>query len=68
MVAGFPTTSAISAYHHQRGVLDKTLCDKVYYNVVTGDRYMWFSPGTTVSCTNNTDRQLKYCLSCRLTP
>ena len=39
MVVGFTTTYAISAYHHSRcefescswrGVLDTTLCDKVY--------------------------------------
>jgi len=38
MVVGFTTTYAISAYHHKRhfeshswaGVLDITLCDKVY--------------------------------------
>ena len=35
------------------GVLDTTLCDKVCQWLVTGQ---WFSPGTTVSSTNQTDR------------
>ena len=34
------------------GVLDTTLCDKVYQSVVTG---WWFSPGPPVSSTNKTD-------------
>jgi hypothetical protein len=37
-----------------RGVLDTTLCDKVYQLLATG---RWFSPGTPVSSTNKTDRQ-----------
>jgi hypothetical protein len=35
-----------------RGVLDTTLCDKVYQRLVTG---RWFSLSTPVSSTNNTD-------------
>ena len=55
MVVGFTTTYAISAYHHERcefkprswrGVLDTILCDKVC---------RWFSPGTPVTSTNETD-------------
>jgi hypothetical protein len=37
----------------RRGVLDTTLCDKVYQWLATG---RWFSPGTPVSSTNKTDR------------
>jgi hypothetical protein len=49
MVVGFTTTCAISAYHHEscdfeprawRGVLDRTLCDKVCQWLATG---RWFS-------------------------
>ena len=62
MIAGFTTTCAISAYHHENcefdshswwGVLDTTLCYKVCQWLVT-DR--WFSPGTPVTSTNETDR------------
>jgi hypothetical protein len=62
MVVGFKTTSAISAYRHQRcefesrswrGVHDTTLCDKVCQSLATG---RWFSPGTPVFSTNKTDR------------
>ena len=62
MVVASTTTYAISVYHHQscefeprswRGVLDTTLCDKVYQRRATG---RWFSPGTLVSSTNKTDR------------
>ena len=62
MVVGFATTCAISAYHRYscefeprswRGVRDITLCDEVYQCLVTG---WWFSPGTTVSSNNKTDR------------
>ena len=35
-----------------RGVLDKTLCDKVCQSLAGG---WWFSPGTPVSSTNKTD-------------
>jgi hypothetical protein len=57
MVVGFTTTYAISAYHHWcefksrsgRGVLDTTLCDKVYQWLATGQ---WFSQGPPVSSTN----------------
>ena len=61
MVVGFTTTYAISAYHHQscefescswRGVLDITLCNNVCQCLVAGQ---WFSPGTLVSTTNETD-------------
>jgi hypothetical protein len=38
----------------RRGVLDTTLCDKVRQLLAT-DR--WFSPGTSVSSINKTDRQ-----------
>jgi hypothetical protein len=37
----------------RRGVLDTTLCDKVYQWIATG---RWFSPGTPVSSINKTDR------------
>jgi hypothetical protein len=55
------TTCVISAYHHKscefeprswRGVLDTTLCDKVYQGLTTG---RWFSHDTPVSSTNKTD-------------
>ena len=36
-----------------RGVLDKTLYDKVCQWIVAG---LWFSPDTPVSCTNKTGR------------
>jgi len=50
MVVGFTTTYAISAYHHKsfefeahswQGVLDTTLCNKVYSdkNVIILDRF-----------------------------
>ena len=61
MVVGFTTTSAIIAYHHYscefeprswQGVLDTTLCDKVFQRLEKGQ---WFSPGTPVSSTNKTD-------------
>ena len=61
MVVWFTTACAISAYHHWscefkprslRGVLDTTLCDKVCQWLVTGQ---WFSLGTPVSSTNETD-------------
>ena len=59
MVVGFPTTCAISAYHHKCefksrscwGVLDTTLCNKVCQLLFATGR--WFSP---VSSTNKTDR------------
>ena len=62
MVVGFTTTYAISAYHHWscefiprswRGVLDTTLCDKVFQWLAAGQ---WFSTSTPVSSTNKTDR------------
>ena len=64
MVVGFTATCAISTYHHWscefeprswEGVLDMTLCDKVYHwlDTVTG---WWFSPGTPVSSINKSDR------------
>ena len=37
----------------RRDVLDTTLCDKVCQRLVAGQ---WFSPGTSVSSTNKTDR------------
>jgi hypothetical protein len=46
-VAGIETTSC-----SWRGVLDITLCDKVYQLFSTG---RWFSSGTPVSMTNKTD-------------
>jgi hypothetical protein len=58
MVAGFTTSCAISAYHHESceleshswwGVLYTTICDKVCQWLATG---RWFSSGTTVSSTN----------------
>ena len=57
MVVEFTTTCAISTYHHLccefeprswRGVLHKTLCDKVCQWLETG---RWFSPGIPVSST-----------------
>jgi hypothetical protein len=48
-VVGFTTTCAISAY---QGVLDTTLCDKVYHRLATGQ---WFSLDTSVCFTNKTD-------------
>ena len=51
---------AINAYHQEseleprswRGILDTTLCDKVYQWLATG---RWFSPGTLVSSINKND-------------
>jgi hypothetical protein len=63
MVVIFATTYVISTYHHQssefephswRGVLNTTLCNKVFQWRATG---RWFSPGPPVSPTNKTDRQ-----------
>ena len=59
MIVGFTTTFAISAYHQMLWVRISirarctTLCDKVCRWLVTG---RWFSPGTSVSLTNKTDR------------
>jgi hypothetical protein len=39
-------------FYSERGVLDKTLCDKVCQWLVAGQ---WFSPSTSVSSTNKTD-------------
>ena len=39
-----------------RGVLDKTLCDKVFQWLVAGRWFSWFSLDTPVSYTNKTDR------------
>jgi hypothetical protein len=62
MVVGFKTTYAISAITTSivssnptqggGGVFDTTLCDKVCQLLVAG---RWFSPGTLVSSTNQTD-------------
>ena len=63
MVVGFTTTCAIIAYHHLscefeprswRGVLDTTLCDKVYQWLATSQ---WFSQGTPIFSTNKNDCQ-----------
>ena len=57
MVVEFTTICAIIAYHHLscefephswRGVLDKTLCDKVCQLLATG---LWISLGTPISAT-----------------
>ena len=62
MLIGFTTTYANNVYHHQRcefesrtwrDVLDTTLCDKVCQRLST---CRWFSPGSSVSSTNKTDR------------
>ena len=62
MVARFTATCAISGYHYSscefeprswRVVLDTKLCDKVCQLLATG---RWFSPGTSDSSTNKTDR------------
>jgi hypothetical protein len=50
MVVGF--TSCELDSHSWWGVLDTTLCDKVYQWLVAG---LWFSPGTLVSSTTKTD-------------
>ena len=47
------TTNVVSSNTLRRGVLDTTLCDKVCQWIAAG---RWFSPGTTVSSTNKTDR------------
>ena len=47
------TTNIVSSNLLMQGVLDKTLCDKVCHWLTVG---RWFSPGTPVSSTNNTDR------------
>jgi hypothetical protein len=58
MVVGFTATCAISPYHHLfesrscRGVLDTTLCDKVFQWLAIG---LWFFPDTPASSTNKTD-------------
>ena len=61
MVVGFTTACAIIAYHHLscefeprswRGVLDTTLCDKVYQWLATSQ---WFSQGTPIFSTNKND-------------
>ena len=61
MVDGFTTTYAISAYHHWSCEFEpcsgkvysiQSLCDKVCQLLATG---RWFSPGTLVSFTNETE-------------
>ena len=63
MVVGFMTTYAIGAYHHWRcelesrsdevnSILDTILCDKVCQWLAA---VWWFSLGTPVSSTNETD-------------
>ena len=60
MIVGF-TYQTISAYHQKycefdshswRGVLETTLCDKIWQWLAAGQ---WFSPGTPVSSTSKTD-------------
>ena len=62
MVVGFTATYAISVYHYHscesesrswQGVLDIALCDKVSQLLAPG---RWFSPITSVSSTNKTQR------------
>jgi hypothetical protein len=62
MVVWFATTCAISVNHlsscefkfcSRRGVLNTVSCDKVCQLLATGQ---WFSPGTPVASTNETDR------------
>ena len=58
MVVGFITTylsppTLWVRIPHRWYVLDKTLCDKVCQWLATG---RWFSPSTSVSFTNKTDR------------
>ena len=54
MVVGFTTSYAISTYHHWRCefVPETTLCDEVCKLLAAG---RWFSLGTPVSFSNNTD-------------
>ena len=61
MVVGFTTTCAISAYHHWsckfehslwQGVLDRTICHKVFQWLATG---RWFSLDPPVSSPNKID-------------
>jgi len=47
------TTNILSSNPTQAGVLDATLCDKVYQWLAAG---LWFSPGTLVSPTNKIGR------------
>jgi hypothetical protein len=63
MVGGFPTTYAISVYHHKscefeprswRGVLDATLCDKFVSNLRQIGAF-FFSPVPPVSSSNKTE-------------
>ena len=48
-----PITTSEFESRSWRGVLDATLCDKVCQKLATG---RLFSPGTSVSCTNKSDR------------
>ena len=50
---GITITYAISAYHHWHCVLDTILCDKTCQWLPKG---RWFSPSTTISSNNKTDR------------
>jgi hypothetical protein len=61
LVVGFKTTCAISVYHRYScefesrswwGVIDTTLCEKVWQWLATG---RWIYPSTSVSSTNKTD-------------
>ena len=47
------TTNVGSSKPRKRGVLDTAMCDKICQLLATG---RWFSPGTSVSSTNKTDR------------
>ena len=47
------TTKVVLELRSWRGVLNTTLCDKVYQWLAT---VLWFSPGTQVSSTNKTNR------------
>ena len=46
-------TIKVASSRSWRGVLNTTLCNKVYQWLATGQ---WFSSGTSVSSTNKTDR------------
>jgi hypothetical protein len=50
------TNNVVSSNPARRGVLDATLCDKIWHCLVAG---WWFSSDTPVSSTNKTDRHDK---------
>ena len=56
MIVGFTTTYAISTYHHYHCEFESCSGDTLYYKVFSDLSGQWFSPGTSASSTNKTER------------